>query len=145
MYRFLRQSTSKLFITILLISSILLLCPNPTASPQSSETTPASAFAMSASSHASGADSGASRSHSGLDDHGAVSPATVVSYLVLLFAILIFVTIFVTLQLLIAAKWAYSTKLKFYRQRYRILIKPKLETLFKRWLNLLGGTIAYNL
>lgn len=145
MYRFLRQSTSKLFLTILLISSILLLCPTSPTSSTTDEPTSFRDNTPAMSNHGAStdkADSGSSPNHPGFESHNIFTPQSGVDYLALLFLVAFGGLILASSRGLLMTNRTYLTKLKYYRQHYRILIKPKLETLFRRWLNLLGGTIA---
>lgn len=140
---FLRRPLTKASIVALLIAGIVLLCP---VSPTTSAATSCDTNTMTGLSHntnASGANADCSKTHPEPGSHVA-SPLTVFDYSALLFFAALTILTFFPYKSLMAASQTYLTKLNYFWHRYREIIKPKLESLFLRWLNLLGGTIAFS-
>lgn len=88
-----------------------------------------------------GANSDSSDTHPEFGSHAAISTTTF-NYAVVLFFTILAVFVFLYRRLLFLSNDFYLTKLNYWRQRYSVIIKPKLETIFHRWLNLLGGSVA---
>lgn len=136
---FLRRPITKVIIATLLIAGVVLLCPvNPLSSAVDTNT-------ISVSNHntdtGGGADHGSTKNHSKVGSHIANILIFFNDFAVLFFAALIIFTLFFYQSLFLASKF-YFTKLKYFRLRFGILIKSKIEKIFLRWLNLLGGTFA---
>lgn len=140
MKRLLRLISTKSTIIALLITGIVLLCP---VNPISVAATSCDSSIVSASNHDAGG-TNCSTAHPEFESHNII-PTTIFGYsALLLFAILTFFVVF-SRRLLLLLDNVYSAKLNYFQRRYRIDIKPKLETLFHRWLNLLGGSIALSI
>lgn len=88
-----------------------------------------------------GANSDSSDIHPEFGSHVALSTTTF-NYAVVLFFTTLAIFVFLYLRLLFLSNDFYLTKLNYWRQRYSVIIKPKLETIFHHWLNLLGGSVA---
>ena len=141
---FLRQLDARCAIITLLIASVVLLCP---INPAASATTTCNADVESMVGHntkADGSDADCSGAHSEIGGH-VLSPVTPFDYLALLFLAVFTVNFFISYRLWYQAiNNFYSTKLNYYRHRHRVSIKPKLGRTLLRWLNLLGGTVAFS-
>lgn len=138
---FLRRSITKVIVATLLIAGVVLLCPVNLLS--SSSVISYGANTVSVSGHNNAADNAGqhnSKTHPEVVDHIASLLTVFNDFAVLFFAALIIFTLFFYQSLFLASE-SYFTKLKF-RLRYGILIKSKIEKIFLRWLNLLGGTFA---
>lgn len=126
-----------------LIAGFILLCQ--INSPHYSVITSYGASTISAFSQNAAADSTNShnsKTHPGIGNH-ATGLLTVSNYSIVLSFIALFTFVFFSYQLLFLKNELYLTKLNYFRHRYRIIIKPKFEKIFLRWLNLLGGTIVF--
>jgi hypothetical protein len=86
-------------------------------------------------------DSSSSGAHPEFGSHVAIS-TTAFNYSIVLFFAVLAIFILLSRQSLFLLNDFYLKKLNYWQHRYRIIIKPKLETLFHRWLNLLGGSFA---
>lgn len=132
----------KSVIVALLIGGIALLCPInplPALAAVSNEAT-----LVSLSTHGAGmGDINGSQTHVQSGDHVAdfLLPLNYLAFIFL--AVLVFLA-FLSIAPSILLVGDYLTKLKYFCFRYRVIIKPKLETAFLRWLNLLGGAIAFS-
>lgn len=142
MKAFLRYLNSKFIFAALLIASIVLLCP---ITPAFSATASCNTGAVSMSDHgveASESNTDCSKTHSDIGSH-VLSPATSFDYLALL--LVAFTVVFFTpYQFLRLAISSQLVRLRYYRHRYRVSIKPKLGGALLHWLNLLGGTVAFS-
>lgn len=140
---FFRRPVTKWTVVALLIASVVLLCPVNSASSTAMSCDAGVVPMSDHNTNAGGAGSDCSKAHTEVGNHVA-SLLTVFNDLgVLFFAAITILALFFHRALLLVNK-LYLTKLKYFRHRHRVIIKPKLETAFLRWLNLLGGTVAFS-
>lgn len=129
---------------ILLIAAVILLCPvNPLSA---SATVACNATTDMAQGHTNNSASTACPpAHSEMGNHAMNSVLPALNALAsLFFAAVVGFIIFFQKSLFWFIE-SYLTKLNRCRHRYRVVIKPQLEKIFLRWLNLLGNTIAFSI
>lgn len=137
----LRNLNAKSVIVLLLIAGVLLLCPaNSTKSV--SDSSNLNTVAMTEHNDGMGANTNRAESHPQFDSHVS-TPSTPFDYLALLFLVIFSLVIVNSYRLLHSTIDSFIVKLNYHQHQYRVIIKPKLETTLLRWLNLLGGTIAF--
>lgn len=130
---------------ILLIAAVVLLCPVNTLSASTTVACDAKTAMMQGHNYNS-ASATCPPAHSEIGNHAMNSILPALNTLVSLFLTTVVGGFIIFFQS--SLFWLiepYLTKLSRCRHRYRVVIKPKLGKIFLRWLNLLGGTIAFSL
>ena len=139
-----RTSFDKTITIILLIMAVVLLCPVNRVLAYAPEDSCEARTSMLSSHNINPETSDCSKTHSVMENH-TINVLPAFNYLATLFFVAtVFLVIFYR-KLLLALARCYLAKLKYYRHRYRIFIKPKLEKFFLRWLNLLGNSVALSI
>lgn len=139
---FLSRPITKVIVATLLIAGVVLLCPVNSLS--SSSVTSYGANTVSVSGHNNAADNAGphnSKTHSEVVDHIA-SLFTVFYDLAILFLVVITIFALFFRKSLFFLNNFFLARLNYCRHRYGVIIKPKLERVFLRWLNLRGGAVA---
>ena len=130
---------AKVTVVALLIISIVLLCPINSVSATTITCDTNTSLTLNHS--ANGTDSDCHNTHFEFGSHIAgILTAFNYSVALLLVATAGFASLFYWLLLVING--FYLIKLNYFWHRHRVIIKPKLEIIFHRWLNLIGGTVA---
>jgi len=141
MRHFTHPSIVKPIMFALLIAGIILFCPvNPTYSASSQCNTNAVPGHNTSTNDANADCTG---THMEIGDH-VVSLATTSNYSAVLFSATITFLFLIFRRLLLAVGASYLARLSYFWRRHRLIIKPKIEAILLRWLNLIGDSIAYS-
>lgn len=131
----------KFNVSALLVAGIVLFCFVNSVSSMTVSRVTSAVPVLNHNIDMNGANSDSSDMHPEFGSHIAIS-TTSFNYSVLLFFSVLTVLVFLSGRLLFLINDFYLTKLNYWQHRYRVIIKPKLETRLHRWLNLLGGSFA---
>ena len=140
---FLHRYITKFNVVALFIAGIVLLCSVNSVSSVAVAREVNVMPVLNHSADMNDVNSDSAATHSEFGSHIAISTATF-NYSAVLFFAVFAIFAFFSRRLSFLANNFSKAKLNYWRHRYRVTIKPKLETILHRWLNLLGGSVAFS-